>query len=439
MTPDTAAGRIELARPATAWLLGGLLLALAIAAVPLSRLAHQSLNASGGSIPVWISAAYGVVGLVVAWRKPANPLGWVFLFAGLFTALSEDASFYMVADYQLHHGSLPFGWAAVLTQPGWAPAITLLGVALLLFPDGRPPSRRWRWLLWTYLGVAALWIGGAFAVSVGALAGHGVRVDSGGNLVALSGSITGPDAWWGVVQGMFFPLLALCWLLSAASQVVSYRRSSGERRQQLKWLLAGAVIGVSGLALSMLLRNTAFAEPLGSIAGVIGLLALPVSMGVAVFKYRLLDIDRILSRTLSYAIVTGLLIGVYAGLVLLATRVLTVHGTVAVAAATLAAAALFSPVRRRVQHVVDRRFNRARYDADRTLAAFSGRLTEALDLDSVRDDLAATVQAALEPVLVSVWLAGDPRGAYPAAASADPGGDPRTPGGLRLRSSVTGP
>ena len=340
--------------------------------MPLSRLAHQSLNASGGSLPVWFSVAYGAVGLVVAWRKPGNPLGWIFLLVGLFSALAEDASFYMVADYRLHHGTLPFGWAAVLTQPGWAPSLALLGVALLLFPDGRPPSRRWRWLVWTYLGVAALWTGGAFVVTVGALAGHDVRVDSGGNLVGLTGSLTGPDAWWGVVQLAFFPLLALCWLLSAASQVVSYRRSSGERRQQLKWLLGGAIAGAAGLTLAFLLPGAWSHGLLHIAAALIGMLALPVTMGVAVFKYRLLDIDRILSRTLSYSIVTGLLVGVYAGLVLLATRVLDVHGTVAVAAATLAAAALFSPVRRRVQRAVDRRFNRARYDADRTLAAFAG-------------------------------------------------------------------
>ena len=407
MTPGTPARRVPLARPGTAWVLGGLLLALAIVDVPLSRLAHQSLNASGGSVPVWVSAAYGLVGVVVAWRKPGNPLGWVFLFAGLFTALSEDASFYMVADYQLHHGSLPLGWAAVLTQPGWAPAITLLGVAVLLFPDGRPPSRRWRWLLWAYLAVAALWIGGTAVISVGAIAGHDIRVDSGGNLIGLTGGAAGPDAWFGVVQDVFFPLLALCWLLSVASQVVSYRRSSGERRQQLKWMLAGAIAGAAGLVLSFPLSGAGLPGLVHDILVVAGILSLPVSMGVAVFKYRLLDIDRILSRTLSYAIVTGLLIGVYAGLVLLATRVLKVHGTVAVAAATLAAAALFAPVRRRVQHVVDRRFNRARYDADRTLAAFTSRLTEALDLDAVRGDLVGTVQAALEPAHISVWLAGD--------------------------------
>jgi hypothetical protein len=122
-------------------------------------------------------------------------------------------------------------------------------------------------------------------------------------------------------------------------------------------------------------------------------------------KYRLYDIDRILSRTLAYAIVTGLLVGIYAGLVLLATEVLQVHGTVAVAGATLAAAALFAPVRRRVQHAVDRRFNRARYDADQTVAAFAAGLQDAVDLDTVRADLGGVVQAALEPAHLTIWTA----------------------------------
>jgi hypothetical protein len=231
-------------------------------------------------------------------------------------------------------------------------------------------------------------------------------VDPGGNLVALSGNTAGPDAWFGAVQTVFFPLLTLCWLLSVASQVISYRRSSGERRQQLKWLLAGAVAGAAGLGLGLLLSGAGLPGPVRGIVAVTGLLALPVSMAVAVFKYRLFDIDRILSRTLAYAIVTGLLVGVYTGLVLLATRVLTVHTPVAVAAATLAAAALFSPVRRRVQRAVDRRFNRARYDADRTLAAFAARLQDAVDLDTVQGNLLTAVDQALEPAHASVWLAG---------------------------------
>ena len=135
-----------------------------------------------------------------------------------------------------------------------------------------------------------------------------------------------------------------------------------------------------------------------------GFAALPVSIGVGILKYRLYEIDRLISRTLAYAIVTGVLVGMYAGLVLLATRVLSVYSPVAVAASTLAAAALFAPVRRRVQRAVDRRFNRARYDADTTVARFAARLAGAVDLDAVRDDLADVVQKVLEPAHVSVWM-----------------------------------
>ena len=135
----------------------------------------------------------------------------------------------------------------------------------------------------------------------------------------------------------------------------------------------------------------------------LGVAALPVSIGVAIMKYRLYDIDRIISRTLAYAIITGLLVGVYAGLVLLTTQVFGVHTPVAVAASTLAAAALFSPLRRRVQKAVDRRFNRARYDADQTVAAFAARLKDAVNLNAVRDDLTGVVHQALEPAHVSLW------------------------------------
>jgi hypothetical protein len=188
--------------------------------------------------------------------------------------------------------------------------------------------------------------------------------------------------------------------------VVRFRRSSGDRRQQLKWLLTGAVAGVAGLALSVGVHGTGLLGLVHNVAGVIGLLALPVSMGVAVFKYRLFEIDRVISRTLAYTIVTGLLVGVYAGLVLLATNVLRVHTPVAVAASTLAAVALFTPVRRRVQRMVDRRFNRARYDADAAMAAFSARLKDAVDIDTVREDLLTVVGASLEPAHLSVWLDG---------------------------------
>ena len=191
--------------------------------------------------------------------------------------------------------------------------------------------------------------------------------------------------------------------------MLSYQRSSGERRQQLKWLLAGAVAAAVGLVASFEILGN-----LGSPGGIdlitaLGWFAFPACLGVGILKYRLFDIDRLISRTLAYALLTGLLVGIYAGLVLLATEVLQFSSTWAVAASTLVAAALFTPLRRRVQRAVDRRFNRARYDADRTVAAFAARLQDAVDLDKVRADLAGRCAAALEPAHASVWLGGGGR------------------------------
>jgi hypothetical protein len=380
--------------------IGGVLLALFAAAVPLSRLAHQSLNAGGGSVPVWVSAAFAAAGWVLAFRRPANPVGWIMLGDAFFFALSEDASYYTVADYGLRHGHLPLGGMALLAQPGWAPAIVCFGLLLLLFPDGRLPAARWRWLVGVYVTVAVVWITGAIVITASVLASHHVRVDSGGNLLQLNGNTSG-YGWWNLVQNLFFPLLFACWLSSLAGQALSFRRSSGIRRQQLKWLLAGSAATLVGLGLAVLLRSVPW---LSDVIGVIGFLALPVSIGVAVLRYRLFDIDRIVSRTLAYAIVTGLLVGVYAGLVLLTTEVFGFRTPVAVAASTLAAAALFTPVRRRVQRLVDQRFNRARYDAETTVAAFADRLKDAVNLDAARDDLAKTVHQALEPAHLTVWV-----------------------------------
>jgi hypothetical protein len=404
-TTDLTASRLRLASPAAAFIVGGLVLSLAVLDVPLARLAHQSLNASGGSSPFWFSVALAVVGFVVAWRSPRNPLGWLLLGGATFDALSQDASFYVVADYRLRHGGLPLGWVAVLAQPGWAAGIVLTGLVVLLFPDGRLPSPRWRWVLWLYLAAATLYLVGVLVASVGAIAGHDIRVDASGNLMALSHP-TGSWAWWGVVEAVFLLVLVVCWVGSVAGQAASYRRSSGERRQQLKWLLAGsAIAGIAiPLAVGLSAMHGIVAGLASGIAGACGQLAIPVCMGVAILRYRLFDIDRIISRTLGYAIVTGLLVGAYAGIVLLTTEVFKVHTPVAVVAATLAAAALFNPLRRRVQQAVDRRFNRARYDADQAIAAFAARLKDAVDLDSVRDDLAGVVHQALEPAHISVWI-----------------------------------
>ena len=388
--------------------MGGLVLALMILEVPFAGLAHQSLMSSGGSAPLPYSVTFAVLGFVVALRKPGNPLGWLILGTAGFFALSQDASFYAVADYRLHHGSLPLGWLALITQPGWAPGIVSFGLIVLLFPDGRPPSPGWRWVLWPYLALALLWTAGAVAFTAAAIAAHRTGVDAGGNLLALEHP-TGGAAWWGAAQDLFFLVLAASGLASLAGQAISYRRSSGERRHQLKWLLTGAASGLAGLLLSLMDSTPGGWGVVIQILGGAGAIAFPVCIGIGILRYRLFDIDRILSRTVAYSIVTGLLLGVYAGLVLLATQVLGFASTWAVAASTLAAAALFTPVRRWVQRAVDRRFNRARYDADRMVDAFATRLQDAVNLDMVRSDLATVVRAALEPAQVSVWVSGRAR------------------------------
>jgi hypothetical protein len=394
--------RFRFATPGAALALGGFIAVMLAGSAVISSVSHQFRLSNLGQVALFLS--FAVVGVVVAWHQPRNPMGWVLLGVTFFFLLDDLASSYSYLDYRVHGGRLPLGRLAVLLAPSWAPAIVLAGLSLLLFPDGRLPSRRWRPMLWAYLALGGLWLGGAFAISLAAVIGHHVSIDSSGGLTSLDYP-GGSTAWWGGVQAVFFPAVGVCWLAWLGGQVLSFRRSSGERRLQLKWLLSGATVFIAaGIALVSINNPTGLWRVADALAAV-GILALPVSIGFGILKFRLYDIDRIVSRTVAYAIVTGLLVGVYAGLVLLATEVLRFHSTVAVAASTLVAAALFNPVRHRVQHAVDRRFNRARYDADQTVAEFAARLQDAVDLDTVHSDLLSTVQGALEPAHVTVWMA----------------------------------
>ena len=232
-------------------------------------------------------------------------------------------------------------------------------------------------------------------------------MDSLGYLTTIA-QPAGNAAWLVPAQELILPALVACWLVFIGRQMASFRRSSDERRQQLKWLLYGAVVGLFGAAVVTLVPSldahpSVIAQG-AIILGAVATVAFPAGIGVGILKYRLYDIDRIISRTVAYAVVTSLLVGVYAGLVLLATQVLTVKAPVAVAAATLAAAALFNPVRRRVQHMVDRRFNRTRYDADKIIAAFAAQLQDAIDLNAVQAALLGAANQALEPAHASVWI-----------------------------------
>jgi hypothetical protein len=397
-------GRLRLGTPAMATALFVVVIALMVLALPLDR-ATRHVSTGGDLSSVVVGLPFALVGLVVARRQPRNGVGWILLATALFFVVQADASSYTVLDYRIHNGHLFFGPLAVLVQPSWAPAIVCMVLALLLFPDARLPLGRWRWILWPFLGVAGLWVVGAFGIAAREIANHTVQITTSGDLSELNHP-TGSNAWWGVVQNVFFPVVFASGLGSLAKQIISYRGSTGERRQQLKWLLAGGAIFVVGGFFSFTgsTGDDSALERVIQVLGTIGLAALPIFVGIAILKYRLFEIDRLISRTLSYAIITGLLVGIYVGLIALTTRALPLSSPVGVAASTLAAAALFNPLRRYTQRIVDRRFNRAHYDAEKTVAAFSSGLRDAVDLDGVQDDLVAVVHLSMQPSHVSVWL-----------------------------------
>jgi hypothetical protein len=381
----------------------GILAAVSFAAaIPLTVLADQVFL---GLIAAVIGVPCAAVGFAVTRRQRDNPLGWVFLVLAICQFIGTDGGAYVLtADHFGHH--LPFVPVALALDEIWGPSLELFLVVVLLFPDGRLPSRFWRWVLRVYGILFAAELAITAVAVAAALAAHPVRVDSSGGLTAVD-QMTGQ---FNVVHSLLLKAVFLLSLTFIVRQALSWRRATGERRQQLKWLASGAVVTIVCLGVAGTFGTGGGPGPPKTLLAVIGniawfgVAALPVSMGVAILKYRLYEIDRIISRTLAYAIVTGLLVGLYAGLVLLATEVLRFHGPVTVAASTLVAAALFNPLRRRVQHVVDRRFNRARYDAERTVTAFAARLQDSVDPDAVRADLAGVVHAALEPTHVSVWL-----------------------------------
>ena len=378
----------------------------------LTRDYQRAAFGAGGTVAALVCL---VVGFVVARRQPASPIGWLLLGWSLLTPLVGVALLYAVLDYRVHHGALPFGPVAVMLESGEFGIAVLAALTVLLFPDGRsqplrypggttppdPPAWAWRWLLWIFLAASAMFTATLVAGQALAIERHPLSIGPSGAPLAVpaAGGILGPLGWTADA------LILVCWAIIMARQVSRYRRSAGNQRQQLKWLIGGATCCVVATTITIFAGNySSQAAQAVQDAADLGAAMLPAAIGVGIVKYRLYDIDRIFSRTLAYAIVTGLLVGVYLGLVLLASLVRPSNSPVVVAGSTLVVAALFHPLRRRVQRVVDRRFNRARYNADQIVAAFAGRLQDAVDLGTVRDELASTVHAALEPAHLSVWI-----------------------------------
>jgi hypothetical protein len=387
-------------RPASRFRPPLLLAALVVVLFGLGVPVGVAIGKPGNSLSV-LALLIAVLGLVIARRQPGNSIAWLLLGFSALTVFYDDAADYAVLDYHFHHGRLPLGpGAAVIASELWSSMFLLLPLIILLFPDGRLPSR-WRLVLRAYLADCALFTAILLANGAWAVNTAPIVVDGKGQLVNQPGAPGVPQ----IVFIVLFAAAPVFWMSFVLRQVLSWRRAAGERRAQLKWLMTGGAAAVAGITGAVLLSsNSGLLTALDNVFLGFGLFSLPVCISFAIFKYHLYDIDRIISRTLAYTLVTGLLVGLYTGLVLLATEVLSFHSSVAVAASTLAVAALFNPVRRRVQRAVDRRFNRARYNADRTVVAFAARLQDAVDLDSIRDDLAGSVYRTLEPAHVSVWL-----------------------------------
>jgi hypothetical protein len=346
-----------------------------------------------------LGASYAVVGWLIASRRSGNPLGWVYIGIGL-SQVGEP--FFGMGSFRglvLSPGSIPAADVlAWLASFGWVPGYGLLfSFSLLLFPTGQLPSRRWQPVAWL-AALALVLLGAPTAIAAWPLRGPGL----------VDGTTVPPD-WAVTLQLIGLIGLLLVAAASVVSIIVRWRHSEGLERQQLKWF-AGAVVPV--IVVIGLSAFVTYPPAVWVLVAVFVTPVLPLSIGMAVLRYRLYEIDRIFSRTLGWAVVTGMLLALVAILVVGLQALLagfTQGETLAVAASTLVAFALFAPLRRRVQRMVDRRFDRARYDGERTAAAFSDRLRGDLDLGTVSGDLATTAAIVLRPDSIAVWLRGTGR------------------------------
>jgi hypothetical protein len=351
-----------------------------------------------------LTATFCVVGALIASHRPGNSIGWIFCAAALCQGFSNFGFEYATYGLLTRPGSLPLAAeTSWLAQWIWAPGLGLILVFVpLLFPDGRAPSRRWR---------PVAWLGG---LSVGLASVSGAIIlwpERGPALVRPEGpGGEGTSAvLFVVVERIAFPLMLVAGLAAVASLVFRFRRARGDGRQQIKWFSYAAALTLSWtFVIDGLPDRSPSFEAVTEALGLVVVPSIPIATGVAIFRYRLYDIDRIINRTLVYAALTGVLVAVYVGgVVVLQALFRAVAGgdsNLAIVASTLTIAALFNPLRRRIQGFIDRRFYRKKYDATRTLEAFGATLRDETDLASLSDALLVIVQETVQPAHASLWL-----------------------------------
>jgi hypothetical protein len=384
------------------WSLGGLALCLAGVQVVLQVANQPVLHGVDRLQPEIVAIpGFAAMGSVLIARRPRNLIGWVFLAVALGTAVEGFALQYAIRALATAPGSLPLGsFMAWLAQVVGTVDTLPLALLLLFFPNGRLPSRRWQPLVWV-LGICTALLTAGLAFYPGPIDLTGARQIP--NPAAISSTAWIPAPYW-VLPVWFAALLA-----SAAAPLVRLRRATGDERLQLKWLayLAGVVASV-GLVASLIVNDHPVVGNGLAVLVVVGAgVGFPMVTGIAILKYRLYDIDRLISRTLVYGALTAILgLGYVTGVLLLRqlTGSVTGRSSLAVAGSTLAMAALFQPARHWIQQVVDRRFNRRHYDAARTIETFSIRLREEIDLDPLTQELLAVVDHTVQPTTASLWL-----------------------------------
>lgn len=341
------------------------------------------------------------LGTLLSLRQPTNPIGWLLTAGGMTTLLTEVAGEYAAHAIADGRGTVAARLAAALDANLFPLALGCsVALPLLLFPSGRLRSA-WSKRLFVTMLVDIPLLLTAFALAPGPLIDptNSSTLPINPTGVELLASVTS------VATNIGLPVFMLSLAASVIGVSVRVRSAAGIERQQLRWVRAGAVLAIGGV-LTVYVGGYLLGLPAGiaNIAVTVGLGCLPVTFTVAILRYRLYELDRIVSRTVTYAAVTGLLVAIYVGLVTAVSRLTPSGSSLAVASSTLAVAALFQPVRRRVQRAIDRRFNRARYDAARTVEEFSLRLRDEVDLEAIRADLVSVVLETLQPVSAAVWL-----------------------------------